>query len=278
MIDGSPGFSALVNIAVAHMLEARPVIEALNLQPLVSRPLPVFANANGVHLIVSGNGKLAMSTAVGYLAALQQTAEARPAWLNIGLAGHGVAELGSGLLVNRIQDRESGQVYYPTPLVNGVDSTPLLSGDVVETDYAAPVAYDMEGSGFWQAAIRFTGIDFVQLFKIVSDNPQNHVDTFQVSQAHGLISARLDAITRLVEQLRAQVLEYAEIHALPAETQAILARWHFTRTQQSQLQSLLRRWRAHGLTHELPDLSSSTFADARALLKALESRVSGQEY
>lgn len=269
---------AFVNLAVAHLPEAKPLLSALKLKQICYRPFPVFAGADGVQLIVTGNGKLAMATAVGYLQALQETGRSSPAcWLNIGIAGHGEAALGSGLLIHKIQDRESGQVYYPTPLIDIAPASALVTGDVVEVQYLEAVAYDMEGSGFWQAATQFAGIDFVQLFKIVSDNPQHHVEHFDVGQIGTLISAQLEPICEVVEQLRELAANHANVHALPEASAEILSRWHFTRTQENQLQALLRRWRAHGLDAELVMLSRSAFSDARSVLQALEAGLQGEE-
>jgi len=263
----------LVNILVAHWLEAKPLVRLLSLRQQSGKPHRLFSNEQGVALCVAGNGKLAMAAATGYLAGLQQGQGAAPAWLNIGIAGHGQSEVGAGFVINRIEDRLTGQLYYPTPGLCKTPGSALVTVDEPETDYPGNEAYDMEGSGFWLAANQYGILDLVQLFKIISDNPGQDVSQFRPEQVADLISAQQDDIVSLLSELQSRAGGHQRRHAMPAAFTSLIERLHFTATQRTQLRSLFRRWTAYGRQQDLEELVADYRGDARSLLSELETKL-----
>lgn len=241
MSDLPNNSKSVLNLLVAHMPEAKPLLRQFALSEVARSPLPVFANDAGVCLTVTGNGATAMSAAVKALASWQGDCVA-PAWLNIGIAGHGSAGIGSGLLVNKIVDARSENTYFPTPGTSGLPVTALWTVTEVERSYPQAVAYDMEGAAFWEAASCYGQMDQIQLFKIVSDNPEQHVDDFRIEAVAGLFRGQETSLATLVETMRNEASEYQRIYTLPKEHAALIARYHFTATQRVQLEKLLRRW------------------------------------
>jgi hypothetical protein len=234
---------ASLNLVVAHMLEARPLIDALALQATEARPYKLFSNEQGLNLIVCGNGKLAAASATAWLAGRQHPQPA-PAWLNIGICGHGVAALGSGLLVNKISDASSGASFYPSPWAGDQPSTALITVDQPEGDYPEACAYDMEAAAFWPLASKIAGIDLVHCFKIVSDNPEHGLEKFAEAQVAALFDQQLPAILKLIEQLQNRASEQQQLHAAPEACVQVLDRLHFTVNQRLQLLDLGRRFKA----------------------------------
>lgn len=267
----------LVNILVAHWLEAKPLVLQLGLRQQSGKPHRLFGNDQGIALLVTGNGKQAMAAGVGYLAGLQQVQGVAPAWLNIGIAGHGKAEVGSGVLINKIEDRQTGQVYYPTPgLWNGPASA-LVTVDSPETTYPGDEAYDMEGAAFWNAALQYGLLDLLQLFKLVSDTPEQDVSQFRPEQVADLMTAQRDAISEVLDRLQERAGGHQRRHAMPASFTDLIQRLHFTATQRTQLRSLFRRWSAYGREQDLEDLVADYSGDARSLLSELELRLAADK-
>ncbi|MFN3162355.1 MAG: hypothetical protein ACE37N_02470 [Pseudohongiellaceae bacterium] len=203
----------LVNILVAHWLEAKPLVRQLGLRQQSGKPHRLFGNDHGVALLVAGHGKQAMAAGVGYLAGLQQMQGPAPAWLNVGIAGHGSAEVGAGFLVNKIEDRLTGQVYYPTPGLWSGPGSALVTVDVPETGYPDDEAYDMEGAAFWVAANHYGVLDLLQLFKVVSDNPRQDVSQFSPEQVADLMNAQQPAIAAVVAATAGPGQASASCHA-----------------------------------------------------------------
>ena len=113
MIEGVK-HSIPVNIVVAHGLEAKALVKMLELERHhASSKFVEYSNSNKLHLLVSGIGKEAITAGVTYLGEQQayDSGEIR-AWLNVGIAGHRDASLGSAWLGNKITDHSSGTSAY----------------------------------------------------------------------------------------------------------------------------------------------------------------------
>lgn len=262
----------LVNLVVAHGLEARPLIDALKLKVGAERPYKIYGNEAGLRLIICGNGQMAAANACAYLAGLQQS---RPetGWLNIGICGHGEAELGRGLLINKITEARSGKRYYPTPLGGDFAGSALITVEEVECGYPEAVAYDMEGAGFWISASRHAGIDQLQCYKIVSDNPGHGVDKFHESQVQALLQARLPEIESLLAILAERSSARQALDYLPDAYYRLIEQVHFTVSQQRQLQEQFRLFKARGRSEELLAAIAGFQGAGADLLRQLQSRL-----
>ena len=97
-------------LVVALQAEAAPLVDRFALKSLNGHPYRLYAGADP-HLITSGVGKLASASAVAYLRA--RIGQTPAAWLNVGIAGHARAPLGTALLAHKIHDVGSSKSYYP---------------------------------------------------------------------------------------------------------------------------------------------------------------------
>jgi len=190
----------MTNLVVALQAEAGPIIEALDL--VQDRPagiFPVYCNGS-LSLVVSGIGRTHCAAAVTHL--FHRTAQSvDQAWLNIGIAGHQQAPIGSVLLASRITEHASGRSWYP-PYVLDVKllRSPLVTVDEPERHYPDCCAYDMEASGFYQIACRCSTGELVQSLKIISDNSGSDLD-LTADQISLLIADQMSAIESTVGQL-----------------------------------------------------------------------------
>ena len=242
-------------LVVALAAEARPLLAHYRLRALEGHPYRICAG-DQTRLIVSGVGKVAAAAAAAYLRALIGSAPA--AWLNIGVAGHGRHAVGAALLAHKVVDAASGQPFYPTFTAPPPCRTTLLHTVDRAQPAAGDLAYDMEASGFCEAAQRFATSERVHCLKVVSDNPQCSYQTLNAKQVEALIAAQLDAIAHIGQHLRALSQQLHALHADPPGLAELTTRWQFTATQQHQLRGLLTRWQT--LTGE-----PFNTADVRAL-------------
>ena len=228
-------------LVVALAAEARPLLAPHRLRGVSGHPYRICADEQ-THLIVSGVGKVAAAAATAYLRAL--IGDAPAAWLNIGIAGHGSQAVGTALLAHKVVDIASGKLFYPTFTASPPCRTTLLhTVDRVQPP-AGDAAYDMEASGFCEAAQRFATSERVHCLKVVSDNPQSSYQELNAEKVEALIDAQLDTVAQVGEHLRALSQQLHALHADPPGLAELNARWQFTATQKHQLRGLLARWQA----------------------------------
>ena len=262
-----------INLVVAHAIEAKPLCTLFDLyaQPRKG-PFPLFQSEQGMTLIVSGMGKLAAASATSYLAGLQHGISTC-AWLNVGIAGHQSAQIGSGFLAHKVTDAANGNVWYPPQLIQGLPTSSVITVDQPEQSYPQAAAYDMEAAGFYACASRFTTTELIQVFKIISDNPQQPVAQFHVSQVESLIANKSSQLEKLVQDLTALLNTYSTAYDLPTAYQTLLQQYRLTATQRAQLQRLCERYHALSLDDHLENFCTQSFSSSRQLVTAMESEL-----
>ena len=160
-----------MNFVCALLPEAKALIQELGLsKQKIESPFALFKNESH-QLVVSGIGKQNVATAIGFLHGFAPSKNT--AWLNVGLAGHGNAQLGTPVHIIKSTEHSTQKSYYPPPIFSSeLAKSVLLTCDQPSTEYQPDTAYDMEGSAFFATASRFCTRELVQSVKIISDNPQ----------------------------------------------------------------------------------------------------------
>ena len=231
----------LTNFVVALPSEAKPIINRLGLRPSEPAYGMKRYRRDNLQLVVSGVGKVASATAVGYIAGADAP-DTRHIWLNVGIAGHAHLPKGTATIAHRITDRATGSSFYPSIVFRAPCRTADIGCyDEPTTSYASDAMCDMESSGFFAAASRFSTVEFIHALKIVSDNTAADIGALDRTKISSLIDDSLDCIEHLAE-----VLNEIDRNHLPRVNalalHPLLERWHFTVTQQTQLRELARRW------------------------------------
>lgn len=263
----------MIHLVVALIHEAKPLIARYRMNSVAEKhPFLVYVS-DSLTLIISGIGKTAAAASVGYLQALNR-GNGPAAWLNIGIAGHQQLQVGQGFIAHRIQDRATGRCYYPSQgLAFSGPSSNLITVDQAERHYKENSGYDMEASGFYNAAIRSSTVEFIQSYKIVSDHPQQPVGKMTKAIVTKLISQGMDEIASLISTLQSEIAHYRKIHTPNHHFDKIVHSWHFTETQKVQLKQLLRR--AQVLFGEnLPSqIDPASHTSAKTFLKTLSEKL-----
>ncbi len=226
----------MTRIVCALPAEARPIVAHLGLEPAGPR----LYRGDGVELIVSGVGPARARAAVER-AAPAEGREPR-AWINVGIAGHRDAEIGSPRLAYKIVDAASGRAWYPpatfAPPCPGAEVRTVLD---VERAFAGDELFEMEAAGFYPAALRCASAELVQVLKIVSDGRVERAERLSAAGVSELIEGNLPVLEALRRELDALAAELAARTAVPDGFDDFLKCWHFTVTQSRQLERLLRR-------------------------------------
>ena len=134
---------------------------------------------------------------------------------------------------------------------------------------------DMESSGFFTAASRFSTVEFIHSLKVISDNPATDINRLNPKTIGGLIENNLELIETVAGLLQGIAMTHlTQPIALPLDS--LLDRWHFTVTQQMQLRDLARRWALVRADHEWPGdgiLRCASSREAIALLSTILDQV-----
>lgn len=264
-----------VNIVVAHGLEAKALVKMLELERYhASARFVEYSNSNKLRLVVSGIGKKAMIAAVTYLGEQQASDDVEcRAWLNIGIAGHRDAPLGSAWLGNKITDQSSGVSAYPPQLIEGVEVGSVVTVDDPETLYPLDAAYEMEASAFYAEATKYSTAELVQVFKVISDNLENPISEIDIRSVPGLIAAQAPQLRVLVDGISVIAQQHNSNQRLPSYYHEICLKIHLTVNQNLQLKRLCQRYKALGLEEELGRVAGPKVNNARALIQLLAERI-----
>lgn len=267
----------MINFVIALYAEAKPVIDYLGLKKLQAwQPFPIYASER-YHLIVSGVGRCNSAAATAWLASLTNSdhADSNDVWLNLGIAGHSVEPLGKMMCCHKITEQSTTKSWYPVQIKSSIESSDLLTVDQVTTTYTKHSLHDMEASGFYATALRFTTSELAQCLKVVSDNNQNSIENINKELVNRLINDNLPSITTAVDSLMELSFDSLppDIHHLE---QPIAEHWRFSVTQARQLQRLLHRYCVIVVDEASPlttQLQSENFTQASQVLGFIKNKL-----
>ena len=225
---------------VALDCEARPIIDHWRLQrDRHQRAFPVYrSEARDCGLIVSGVGAMNAATATAHLLAI--TGDRPAVCLNIGITGHANRAIGSAIIAHTVYDQVRDHSYYPPLLFSPCcESDALHTVGVVGDYYPDNAALDMEASGFFSAALRYTNAELVHALKVIADNSAQSRRAINKQNTQARIAANIGVIEHTVACLSELAADTVELPiGVPEAWQTL----RFSFSQQQQLMDLLRRW------------------------------------
>ena len=198
----------MIHFVTALDCEARPLIHRYGLKPCGSHGRARFFSGDKARLVVSGVGELRSAIATTALA--WRFPDSSAVWLNVGIAGHRDAAIGSGFIANRVSSENSKDVYFPQTVTRapwpGIESRTLRAPT---TNYQPNCLLEMEAYGFYSAALATATLEFIHVFKVASDNA-NHttIKTLDKEAVSESIASHIERIEFFVQRtLENQVIE-----------------------------------------------------------------------
>jgi len=194
----------VLNIIVAWMAEARPLVDHFRLEPLSKKyGFRIYRNAE-VNLIVCGQGRAAAAAGTAWLQA-RVPAEENGVWLNVGIAGHRDLAIGSAIVGNLVRDGDSGRWWrLPLRSEEAMTAKEIITVGQPDLDYATDAVVDMEASAFVETALRFAERDAIGCLKVISDNAGQPASALTPARASELVGAQIDAIASLAAAMERQ--------------------------------------------------------------------------
>ena len=184
-----------VNLVVALPAEARPLRRHLGLaRDDRVREWPLY-RSHRITLLVCGVGMARAAAATRWLGGRQPDA----AWLNLGIAGHPWRPLGEAVLVERITATglAGGDWRLPLP-ATGLPADRLFTLEEPLPDYPFDGLCDMEGAGFYGAALELAPPPRILCLKLVSDNREQPADRISGPLVSDLVGRQLTVVDRLL--------------------------------------------------------------------------------
>lgn len=263
----------MINLVTALHCEAQPLIKNWRLKKIKNTSVYPVYRADNINLVISGVGRLFSAAACAYLQALNESENdysMSPAWLNVGVAGHGSLERGTGLMAEKISDASSGSNYYPTFVFDiPVPSSPIITVDQPQTRFTQSSLYDMEAAGFFSSASRFSTAELIHSFKVVSDNEIQGIGDLNKELVSALINEQITNLQQVVEALLEVQSVYGNSERVYDQFTVLSRQYHFTVSQAAQLKRLLQRW--HAL--QLGDMEPGQKKTAKELLTYMQTRL-----
>jgi len=262
-----------LNLVVALATESRPLVEHFRLSEDRSAVGFRVYRGDGMRLVVTGMGRVACAAGVAALGE-QTGGGVAQAWLNVGIAGHASHPVGEGVHALGIVEAATGRRWHPPRIVDMPGRGEVVcTVDAPETGYADSRVYDMEASAFYATALRYATAELVQVYKIISDNRENGVDTVDKRSVRENMARHLPAIEELGAKLAGLAGEVNATRPRLAELDRILNRWHFSVSQQHRLRELLRRWEVLTGGEPALDADLNRCPSAKAVLGELGARL-----
>lgn len=193
----------MIHFVIATYPEAMPIIKYYKLKQMKHvTPFSIFVNKyKDISLIISGIGKVASSSAVSFMYCIFEYKK-NNIWINIGIAGYGKGKIGEVFLINKITDNLTKKNFYPSIVFEcRIPTIACQTYEIPNFNYSSKL-HDMELTGFFETATKFSSNELIHSLKLVSDNESNHIDKKNKEFISNLIFKKIETIDKIIRKLK----------------------------------------------------------------------------
>lgn len=163
----------MIHLIVATQLEANPLIKSFDLKKNISEGDFDFFSNDKYSLTITGIGKI--NSAIGVTHTFFKFKKKNNIWINIGFAGIDKYKIGNLYLVNKVTDNDTKKSLYPIFITDHkIEKKNCITYGLVNKKYNDSLS-DMECSGFFSSANRYSTKEIIHSLKIVSDNKKEEI-------------------------------------------------------------------------------------------------------
>ncbi|MBS3952590.1 MAG: hypothetical protein KGZ88_06555 [Methylomicrobium sp.] len=259
---------------VALACEAKPLIARYRLKKHIEIRQFALYSHDGIYLIVTGIGKIAMSAGVAFSQGL--LGGHNPILINVGIAGHRDHPVNTPFIGHKIIDADTKRSFYP-PLTYTLPcgSETILTTSHPQLNYDHGQLSDMEASAFYESAGRFSSGELIQCLKVVSDNPSQPAGLLEAGKVTHLIDKNLPALEMLLTELR--LLQSVLINEQDLQHSELTGRFRLSVTEKTYLKNLLQRWHVINSNQTL-GINLENVKSGKDLLKLLNQKLAIMDY
>ena len=229
----------MIHFLVATNSEARPLIDIFKLKKEKNlKQILIYANQK-MSLTITGIGKI--NAAIGVTETYYYyNQKNNNIWINIGLAGHKDFKVGSIYGINKIDDDETKKKFFPFVNQFNLQNQECLTVGKQKKSYSSKI-YDMESSGFYQSACKYSSKELLQIVKIISDNKYGSIDFKNKETIYDLLINHRKLINDLclfMLKLKHKIYPMTK-EAIDNVFNKLFAKKKFTFTEREQMKALL---------------------------------------
>ena len=230
----------MIHLIIATFPEATYFIKSLKLKKIESiSEFKVYYN-NNFTLTITGLGKL--NAAMAITQTYYEFGKIKNHhWINIGIAGHLNAMIGDIFIVNKILDKNSQKCFYLySPNFNDINSTLCETFDKFNKNYKNSLS-DMEASGFYESASKYSSREFIHSIKVVSDNKLSSIDFKNNKTIEELFSRHSKKFNLFFEKIQKTFNKNAEdLNKINIKVEKLISKVSFSKSESEQVKNLLK--------------------------------------
>ena len=230
----------MIHIITATNPEAKFFINYLKLKKINSiKEFQIYFNEK-FSLTISGIGKI--NSAISVCTTYHELGKIKNnCWINIGIAGHSSSIVGELFIVNKIIDSTSLKNYFPySPNVSKISQLSCTTYEKVDSKYSNSLS-DMELSGFYQTANKYSYRELIHSLKIVSDNRQNPFNYEEKNKIEKLFEAKKKYFDIFFEKvLKIWSENVTDQKQINLKIESLLSKIKTTKSEYEQLKRILK--------------------------------------
>ena len=190
----------MIHFIVATSFESKLIIKKLKLKKIKpSSGFDFFYNDN-FSMTITGLGKINSALGVAHTF-FKFKSLSNNIWINIGLAGHEKEKIGTLVLVDKIYDYETQRSIYPFFVKNyKIKKLNCTCYSKPNFNYTNSLS-DMESSGFFFSANKYSTKEIIHSLKIVSDNKFEKIDFNDTKGIERIFEKNFDQILYFVNDI-----------------------------------------------------------------------------
>tara|TARA_B100001564_G_C20480223_1_gene596744 strand:- start:68 stop:859 length:792 start_codon:yes stop_codon:yes gene_type:complete len=230
----------MIRFIVSTFSEAKPIIDIFNLKKNHNyKKFSVF-DSDKISLTISKIGKVNSALAVAFTF-YKICKNKNDIWINFGLCGHKSHEIGSIFLVNKILDNSNNKVFFPFITnfkINSLSCTTLEKKGINYKDSL----FEMESSGFFQAATKFSSKELIFILKIVSDNELKSINFQNADEIYNIIIKKESLLKNFCDHLLNlnKMTLHKNQNIYKEEIERVFNKINLTFTEKQQMKTLLK--------------------------------------
>ena len=261
----------MIHIITATNHEAKFFINYLKLKKINSiKEFQIYFNEK-FSLTISGIGKI--NSAISVCTTYHELGKIKNnCWINIGIAGHSSSIVGELFIINKIIDSASLKNYYPySPNINKVSQLSCTTYDKVDSKYSNSLS-DMELSGFYQTANKYSYRELIHSLKIVSDNKKIPFNLKEKDKIEKLFEAKKKYFDIFFEKVlkiwSENITDQKEINL---KIEGLLSKIKTTKSEYEQIKKLLKLIYLKKINFETNLFKNKT--DTKKILSTLKKKI-----
>ena len=259
----------MIHIIIATISEAKPFITFYKLKKKNRiKEFDIYENPRkNLSLTITGIGKLSTAIAMAYTF-VEYEKKRNQIWLNFGLAGTKNLKIGELAVVNKVEDESSKFKFYPYFFRDfKLNRIQCITYEKPNFVYNKSLS-DMEASGFFFSANKFTSKELIFCLKIISDNSKEKLDFNNREEVFNLIYKKITQIDKFIKQILEIEIEDFFNFKLEKQIKKITSRYKFSFSQEIKLKKILHKCNLNN--KNIIDLIKKDFKDSDQVIKKLE--------